>query len=199
MAEKKQTNAFAGLGKKREVVAPTKQTMNFVHHKSSVNVPRLIIVILVILIALAAIVKFGILDQEAKKTAAYNELAGKQEQLAEINKKLEGYDALEAEYGRYSYGWMNESEQSLVNRMDVIKLLDKYVIPVATVEDYSLTDNVLSLNIHGVTLQHASVIVKQLESSDLVESAAVYSASAEEAAEASIFMSVVLTKEAAEE
>ena len=198
MAEKKQTNALGGLSKK-SVAAPTKQTMNFVHHKSSVNVPRLIIVILVILIALAAIVKFGILDQEAKKTAAYTELAGKQEQLAEINKKLEDYDALAAEYGRYSYGWLNESEQSLVNRMDVIKLLDKYVIPVATVENYALSDNVLTLNIHGVTLQHASVIVKQLESNDLVESAAVYSASAEEAAEASIFMSIVLTKEAAEE
>ena len=197
MAEKKQTNALGGLSKK-SVAAPTKQTMNFVHHKSSVNVGRLVIILLVLLVALAAIVKFGVLDQEAKKAAAYSELAGKQEQLAEINKKLEGDDDLAAEYGRYSYGWMNESEKNLVGRMDVVKLIDQYVASAATVEDYAVNENVLTMNIHGVTLDQASQIVKKLENSDIVESAAVYSASAEEAAEARIFMSVILAKEAAE-
>jgi len=196
MAEKKPISA-PGAAKKKPTAVPNKQTMNFVRHKSSINVGRLVIILLVIVVALAAITKFGILDQQAKKRAAAENLAIQQTLLDAVNQKMDGYADLEAQYGRYSYGWMNENERSLVGRLDVIDLLDKYIIPVATVENFSLGDNVLALNISGVTLEHASIIVKQLEGCDIVESASVYSASAEEAAEARIYMSVVLTKEAA--
>ena len=196
MAEKKKTSVSAAIGKKKkDVVLPSKQTMNFVHHQSSVNPVRLGIVILIILVAAACFTKFGILDQEQKKLQAYNELSDRQTQLAAINAKLSGYDELAAQYGRYSYGWMDEKETSLVGRMDVIQLLEQKVMPSAAVQNFSLNDNVLTMNISGVTLERASLIVKQLESSEIVESAAVYSADAEEAAEASIFMSVILAKE----
>jgi len=52
------------------------------------------------------------------------------------------------------------------------------------------------MNIHGITLEQASAMVKSLEESGLVISATVYNAVAEEAQEASIFMSIILTKEA---
>ena len=193
MADKK----VSALGKKKEVVAPTKQTMNFVHIEKKVNPLRIIITVLVIALLAAAAVKFGILDQEQKKVNAYNELSLKQTQLAALSAKLVEYDELAAQYGRYSYGWMNEKETGLVGRIDVLDLLEKNVMTVATVQDLSITDNVLTMNISGVTLERASEIVKQLESSPIVSSASVYSASAAEAAEASIFMSIVLTKEVA--
>ena len=60
----------------------------------------------------------------------------------------------------------------------------------------AVNNNVLTLNIHGITLEEASKMVKNLEASDLVSSAIVYNAVAEEAAEAEIFLSIVLTKEA---
>lgn len=187
----------AQLGKKKgAVVAPTKKTMNFVHHQSSINYKKLIPFILVLVIVAAVFAKFGIMDQLDKKTAAYNELAQKQEQLAAVNAKLIGYDELEKQYGRYSYGWMNDTEVNLVSRMDVLKLVEDKIAPAAVIENIAVNNNVLTMNIHGITLEQASSMVKSLEQSDLVVSATVYNAVAEEAEEASIFMSIILTKEA---
>ena len=193
MAEKKTEKKVT---KKNAVVIPSKKTMNFVHHQSSFNPKKVLPIVLVIIIVCAAFMKFGIMDPLAKKTAALNELSVKQEQLAVINNKLDGYDELEKEYGRYSYGWMNEIEVNLVSRMDVLNLIEKRIATKAIIDDIAVNNNVLTLNIHGITLEQASAMVKNLEESDLVESATVYNAVAESAEEAQIFMSIVLTKEA---
>ncbi len=184
------------VSKKNAVVAPSKKTMNFVHHQSSINLKKLVPVVLVILIVAAVFVKFGVLDPLDKKTAALNELSLKQEQLAAVEAKLSGYDELAKEYGRYSYGWMNETEVNLVSRMDVLGLIESRIANKAIIDNIAVNNNVLTLNIHGITLEQASSMVKNLEASDLVESASVYNAVADNAEEAQIFMSIILTKEA---
>ena len=184
------------LVKKAAVAVPSKRTMNFVHHKSSFNTKKMLPVLLVVVIVLAVFAKFGILDPMAKKAAAYNELASKQAQLEVINAKLAGYDELATEYGRYSYGWMNETEVNMVNRMDVLKLVESEIAKRAKIDNLAINNNVLTLNIHGITLEQASTMVRSLEETDLVESAAVYNAVAESAEEASIAMTIILTKEA---
>ena len=190
-------NETALKGKKKgAVVVPSKKTMNFVHHQSNFNPKKVLPLILVAVIVIGVFFKFGIMDQLDKRTAAYNELALKQEQLNAINAKLTGYDELKKQYGRYSYGWMNESEVNMVSRMDVLALVEQKITPAAVVENMAVNNNVLTLNIHGITLEQASVMVKSLEDSELVESATVYNAVAENAEEASIFMSIILTKEA---
>ena len=193
MAEKKTEKKVT---KKNAVVIPSKKTMNFVHHQSSFNPKKVLPIVLAIIIVCAAFMKFGIMDPLAKKTAALNELSIKQEQLAAVNAKLAGYDELEKEYGRYSYGWMNETEVNLVSRMDVLNLIEKRIATKATIDDIAVNNNVLTLIIHGITLEQASAMVKNLEESDLVQSATVYNAVAESAEEAQIFMSIILTKEA---
>lgn len=193
MAEKKTEKKVT---KKTAVVVPSKKTMNFVHHQSTFNLKKVLPIVLVVLIVAAVFVKFGILDPLAKKTAALNELSMKQEQLAAINTKLAGYPELEKEYGRYSYGWMNDTEINLVSRMDVLNLIEQRIATKAIIDDIAVNNNVLTLNIHGITLEQASSMVKNLEESDLVTSASVYNAVAEDAETAQIFMSIILTKEA---
>ena len=193
MADKKNVKKVA---KKASVVAPSKKTMNFVHHKSSFNAKKVIPVLLVIIIIGAVFAQYGIITPLEKKSAALNELSLKQEQLAAVNAKLTGYDDLAKEYGRYSYGWMNDTEVNMVSRMDVLKLIESKVATKATIDNIAVNNNILTMNIHGITLENASKMVKSLEESDLVQSASVYNAVAEEAEEAEIFMSIVLTKEA---
>jgi hypothetical protein len=182
--------------KKNAVVVPSKTTMNFVHHQSSFNPKKVIPIVLVVLIIAAVFVKFGVLDPLEKKTAALNELSLKQEQLAAVNNKLTGYDELAKEYGRYSYGWMNDTEVNMVSRMDVLQLVEQEISTKAIIDNMAVNNNVLTLNIHGITLEQASTMVRSLEERGLVESAAVYNAVAEQAEEAEIFMSIILTKEA---
>ena len=182
--------------KKAAIVAPSKKTMNFVHHQSSFNPKKVIPIILIVLIVAAVFLKFGVLDMLDKKAAALADLDQKQQQLALVEAKLEGYDELAMEYGRYSYGWMNDTEVNMVSRMDVLNLIEKKISPKATIDNFAVNNNVLTLNIHGITLEEASRMVKSLEAAELVESASVYNAVAEAAEEAKIFMSINLTKEA---
>ena len=181
---------------KKTPALPTKKTMNFVHHESSFNPKKVLPLAIVVVLVAGLFAKFGIMDQLDKKTAAYNDLAQRQEQLAVVNNKLAGYDELEKQYGRYSYGWMDESEVNMVSRMDVLALVEKKISPAAVIENIAVNGNVLTLNIHGITLEQASAMVKSLEESEMVTSATVYNADAATAEEASIFLSIILTKEA---
>ena len=199
MADLNLTSMLSGGSKKKALAVPDKLTVNFVHQKKKMDPVRLVLLIVLAVVVLCAIAKFGIIDQEVKRTNAKNALTTKQNELAVINAKLNDYDELAAKYGRYSYGWMSAAETGLVSRMEILDLLESQIMNVAVVENYSVSDNILTVNLHGITLERASQVVKQLEESPLVKTASVYSASAEDAREASIFMSVVLTKEASEE
>ena len=181
---------------KKTPALPSKKTMNFVHHESSFNPRKVLPLAIVVVLVAALFAKFGIMDQLDKKTAAYNDLAQRQEQLAVVNAKLAGYDELAKQYGRYSYGWMSESEVNTVSRMDVLALVEQKISPASVIENIAVNNNVLTLNIHGITLEQASAMVKSLEESEMVSSATVYSANAENAEDASIFLSIILTKEA---
>lgn len=205
MAEKEQKKGLSlhlTPGKKpvpkKGAVKATKRTMNFVHHKSNFNPMKVLPVVLVVVIALTMFVKVGFLDQLSKKTLAYSELATKQEQLALINARLVGYDELQQQYGRYSYGLMNETEINLVSRMDVLALVENKIANKATIENFAVNNNVLTMNIYGITLEEASAMVKNLESSELVSRATVNSATADDGKEARIFISITLTKNAEE-
>ena len=200
MAKLKLSSVANIAGKqKKDSAIPTKQTINFVHTQRNLDPKRIAVIAAVAVLLLSVVIKFGIIDQEHKRTLAKGELAAQQAQLAEINAKLADYDELAAKYARYSYGLMNERETGMVDRMEALELLENHVLKVATIEDFALNENVLTINMHGITLDRASQIVKELESSPLVKSAAVYSASAEDAKEASIFMSITLTKEVADQ
>ena len=181
---------------KKTPALPSKKTMNFVHHESSFNPKKVLPLAIVVVLVAGLFAKFGIMDQLDKKTAAYNDLAQRQEQLAVVNAKLAGYDELAKQYGRYSYGWMSESEVNTVSRMDVLALVEQKISPASVIENIAVNNNVLTLNIHGITLEQASAMVKSLEESKMVSSATVYSANAENAEDASIFLSIILTKEA---
>ena len=182
--------------KKNAVQYPSKKTMNFVPHQSGINLQKLIPALVLVLIIGALFAKFAILDPLAKRDVALGELTDKQTQLALINGKLTGYEELAQQYGRYSYGWMNETEVNMVSRMDVLQLVEQEIATKAIIDNMAVNNNVLTLNIHGITLEQASTMVRSLEERGLVESAAVYNAVAEQAEEAEIFMSIILTKEA---
>lgn len=181
---------------KVNAAAPSKKTMNFSRHVSSFDLRKMTPYLIVIVIVLALFAKFGFIDQLSKKTDAYAQLADIQSQQEVLNLKLKDYPELEKQYGRYSYGWMSEDEVSLVDRMEVYSLIESKIMDAAVIEDFAINGNVITMNIRGITLIQASAVVKDLESSPMVDSAYVYSAEAENAEQAEMFMTINITKEA---
>jgi len=193
MADKKKTNS-----NKNTPVLSSKKTMNFARHQSSFNIRKVLPVLLLLLIAFAAFVKVAIMDPTEDKVHAYNVLAYKQAQLAAANEKLAGYEALQQEYGRYSYGWMNENEINTVNRIEILELVEQKISPAAEIANLSISNNVLTLNISGLTLEEASTMVINIEQSPMVDSAFLHNAVSATAEEAAISISIIRAKEVAE-
>ena len=181
---------------KVSAAAPTKKTMNFSYHVSSFDLRKMMPAIIVIVIVIGLFAKFGIIDQLSKKTSAFAELSDIQTQQEVLNAKLKDSPELEKQYGRYSYGWMSEDEVSLVDRMEVYKLIESKIMDAAVIENFAVNGNVITMNMRGITLKEASAVVKDLESSDMVDSAYVYSAEAENAEQAQMFMTINISKEA---
>lgn len=197
MAETTKKTASVQIGKKKAVAS--KSTMNLSLHKSSFQPKRVIPVVLVIIIAAVLFSKFGFMDQLAKKSAAYADLAQKQETLSKISAQLVDYDELAAQYGRYSYGWLTETEASLVDRMDLLEILETTISPVAVVKDFAINNNIVAVNLSDITLDETSVLVKELESDPRIESVTVYSAKADDSdMKAQVAMTIIMQKEAAE-
>ncbi len=181
---------------KVNAAAPSKKTMNFSRHVSSFDLRKMAPYLIVIVIVLALFAKFGFVDQLSKKTDAYAQLGAIQAEQAALDLQLKDYPELEKQYGRYSYGWMSEDEVSLVDRMEIFSLIESKVTDACVVENFAINSNVITMNIRGITLIQASAVVKDLESSPLVESAYVYSAEAENAEQAEMFMTINIAKEA---
>lgn len=190
---KKDGKLSLSLPKKGKAPVQQKVTMNFARRSVGIDIKKLAPVLAVIVVGALVFFKFGFLDKFSEKTAAYNELAAKQEELELINLKLKDYDELYEKYGRYSYGWMSDAEVNAIDRMEITRLIEEKIMPYASISNFSISNNVLTLNLYGVTLKQTSDIVKVVEADKLVKSASVYNASAENADEATVFMSIVLT------
>ncbi|MCQ2463918.1 MAG: hypothetical protein MJ177_11070 [Clostridia bacterium] len=180
------------LPKKGSAAQQEKMTMNFARRSSGIDVKKLAPVLGVILVIALVFFKFGIMDRLGEKNAAYKLLNEKQSTIDELSLKLSGYDKLHEKYGRYSYGWMNEDEVNAIDRMDIMNLIEKKIMPYASISDFSISGNVITLNLFGVTLKQTSTIVKTVEKDKLVKSASVYNASAQDADKADVLMSIVL-------
>lgn len=181
---------------KKTPVYADKKTMNLAFHESAFNPKKMLPLILILVVAALAFVKVGFLDQNAKRIAALNEISLKQEQLSALQARLTGYQELSNQYGRYSYGWMTKEETSLVDRMDVLDMMENIVEPVCSIESMAVNSNVLNLTISGLSLESTSSLVDALEAHPLVRSVSVSAAKSEdEELNAKVTMIVILEKE----
>jgi len=138
---------------RKGMVTESKNTMNFVRYESAFNFKKALPVILVVILAALLIAQYGFLEPLAAKRDMYNQLAQKQEELAQVNLQLEGYEELSDKYARYSYGLMSDAEINLVDRMDVLALVEKEIATKAIIDNFAVNSNVLTMNIYGITLE----------------------------------------------
>lgn len=163
---------------KREKDLASKRTMNLAIRESSMakaawTVPALAAIVL----AAALVGKFGVADRLAQVNAARREVEAIQDQTAAMQAAYADYDEVEAEYNRYTY---KDFDRSLADRMDVLALVEREVIPVCQVQRLSLAQRQLDLALEGSTLGDGSALVARLEADPLVDAAYITTATATE-------------------
>ena len=86
-----------------------------------------------------------------------------QRQTTERKEQNADYEEVKKDYSHYGMGYLDDSEILLVDREDVLDLLDKYALKNADIKTLAVTDNTVTLTVEKTRLNAISSIVKELE------------------------------------
>ena len=160
---------------------PTKTEINLAvigekHINPLVAMPAILLIIL-----LAALFgKFLVADRLAEVAAAEREVANLQAQLDAGYNELTDFAELSDLYAHYTFSGMTQEEQTRVARGEVLSLIQRVVLPQAGIDSLSVTDNEMTLNMTGSTLQEINLLVQKLEADPLVNYCTVTTAESSE-------------------
>ena len=157
--------------KGKQEVYPTKRTMNLYFRHDRTSAPAT--AALYILFALAVLLVLGkvaIYDPWAETTALEEQAAALEAQNAAQIEQLKDYNQVLQDYLRVL---PTQQEQGLVDRLEILNLIDRVVRPAAQITKLSIEEDKVLLTFSGVTLSRAAELVTQLEQADFVATTSV--------------------------
>ena len=172
--------SFSGLrkrGPKQSDAYPTKTYMNLaVADRKSLEARKIVPVAIIVVVALALFLKFGVFDFVAQVNAKQAELSQARQTLSSVEAKLANYDEVLAEYQSYASAQL-ASDSSSVNTLDALDLVNRRISPVASIVSLSFEQNSLLLNLSNITLSAAGDLVSSLYQEPIVANVTVSTAS----------------------
>ena len=156
---------------------PTKQSINLATvglKKTNWTVMMPLLCALVIVVAVFA--KSLVYDRLAAVSAAESAAASVQIELDECKARIAEYGELNEVYAHYTYSGMTEEELALVDRAQVMELLERAVLPKTQAAEWELADNRLTIAIEGETLQEINDTVQALLAEEMVDYCEVHTA-----------------------
>ena len=166
--------------------------MNLVRRPKEFDSRKMIPLVCLLAAAMLCFAWLGILRPLGEKTRAYNDLSQLRDQLTQANERLLEFDAVQQDYIRYSPEMLTESEGILADRTEVLTLVAQDIAPWATVENFSINGNILTMNLSGITLEDAGALTARLEAATQVRQAVILSATADDGQQARILLSITL-------
>ncbi len=158
------------IGKKKAGSGlPSKKTMNLVILEKGENSKTTDIVLIVLLVVILLVfAKFGVLDQYNKKKAAEEEYTAAQMELEQNQQLLTRYEALFEKFSHYFKAFLTDEELQLVDRIDLIDLLDEHLFNVAEMQSINITGNTIGISFYDVTLEQVGQLAQDLSDNEFV-------------------------------
>lgn len=158
----------------RKTAYPVKRTMNLFYKPDRTTKPTTIaLYVIFVLVCLLGLGKVLVYDLWMETREAQQALAMAEEERNGVMAQLADYNEVKERYNRYA---ATEEERALIDRMEVLALLDEAVGATADLEAISVSANTVQLQFSGVTLAETAKIVQKLEASPLVASTTVSTA-----------------------
>ena len=188
--------SFSGLKKrtpKPKDEYPSKTYMNLaVSEKSTFDIRNNIPAIIILVVVVALFLKFGVFDFYARVDAKQMELSARQTVLNGLTHDLANYDKVLEEYQGYE-SLSVSSEGLVVNALDALSLVDRFVAPSARVASLGLAGNTLSLNLTDISLDGVGKLVSTLYEQDMVANVSVSTAATQQTASEDVVAAVTIT------
>lgn len=152
---------------------PSKTTMNLYQGDQQTNdVKRVGIVAVLLAVAIAVFVKFGVVDQIALLSSKQAELAQQQGSLNSLVSATTDYEEIKEIYDAYLIRYGNTG----IDAIEVLDMVEKDIMSASTVSSIVLSDGTLTLTLNDVTLNTVGDLAKKLENMDMVQSVNITSA-----------------------
>ena len=164
---------------RRKTAYPAKRTMNLFYKPDRTTKPATVaLYVLFALTCLLGLSKVLVYDLWTQTRQAELILATEEARLAGVMAELADYGAVQERYSRYS---ATEEERALIDRMEILALLDEAVGATADMNILSISANTVQLQFSGVTLAQSAQIVQALEASPIVAGTTVNTAATTQA------------------
>jgi hypothetical protein len=149
---------------------PVKRSINLARvGEKPLNLRVAIPAIILIILAAAALGKFTVVDRLAAMSRAQSEVTMLQAELDADYKTLEDVGDLVDRYAHYTYSGMTQEELERTDRVKVLKLLQDAIISKAEVNNWTVSGNLLTLNLVRSNLQEVNLLVQDLNKEKLVD------------------------------
>ena len=162
-------------------VIPSKKQINFADiGKTEMKLSVLIPGIILIIAGASLLSKFLVVDRIMEVSALQSEVSTLRSQIDEEQAVIDSMQDVAIKFAHYTWSDMTDEERNLADRMEAVKLIDKYVRSEAEVGSYTISGNEISLPITGVTFREIGHIVSALESDPLVNHCEVVAAASDD-------------------
>ena len=146
---------------------PTKRTVNLAQREShSRSTLTLSLGLLIILLLSFCVANFGVLRQLDRQRAAEQAYSTAHSQYTEMQTALADYDEVELQYRTWSRAWMHDENSPVyvpVDRMEVLDLVQEYLMPYGTVNTLMVDEDVMIVTMSDMNLEQISAMFQRLQ------------------------------------
>ena len=171
-----------GLQLKKAPQYPDKIYVNMLKGQVRKISKTAILVILLIVVAAGAFVKFMVLDQLAALRAAQKNYERVEAELTAIQTENADYDEVSQKYAQVTEWYLTDEEKAIINKVDVLDMLEADVMPFVDVKNIKVSGNTVTVTTDVTDMQVVSRILYNLQTDDRNLSATVTTTAAAKSA-----------------
>ena len=150
---------------------PTKRSINLaiIPGEKKLDIKTAIPAVILIIVAAVLFSKYAVVDRLMEVSREEAIAAELQRQVDAGYEKIESFGDLVEKYAHYTYSGMTNEELTRADRIKVMDLISRLLLPNAEVDSWQVTGNVLTLSITDSTLQELNLLAQQLRDEPMVE------------------------------
>ena len=156
---------------------PTKRSINLVLIDENRISPLKAVPAILLIIALAvAFSKYMVADRLIEMARVQQQARGMQGTLVETQNALNDFEGIEDAYAHMTYAGMSAEEMGRVNRVSILELVSSILPQGEYTRSWSVTGNILTVEITGRTLEYLNELSRRIEESPIVDTCAISTA-----------------------
>ena len=169
---------------------PEKRSMNLFYKPDRTTKPATVaLYALFAAVCLLGLSKILIYDVWEETNRARREFEAEQDKLNNVMLELRDYDEIKERYVRYA---ATEEEEALVDRMEILAMLEEAMGATASLESISISGSTVDVRFFSATLADIAQIVNRVEESPVVAGTMVNTASTTEEGSAPVQVSMLI-------